>query len=147
MIALFNSEGVKFMMEKVKAQLLLPLPWWVMPISFIFSGLIFVVIGLSPVFAEYMSRKEPIPIVIRALLIFSGIALINPVVVQLSRIASGQVDLMAEAIVPGLLFPGGVLFHIVFQHWLGSFFSFFIGAKPKVFAALGKALIKLRVRG
>jgi hypothetical protein len=41
---------------------------------------------------------------------------------------------------PGLLFPGGLLVHVLLEHWLGGIMGFGMGIYPKLFTRIKMAL-------
>jgi hypothetical protein len=47
---------------------------------------------------------------------------------------------MSPATAPGLLFPGGLLVHVLLEHWLGGIMGFGMGIYPKLFTRIKKAL-------
>ena len=138
-----NSTEIKQMQMLAKVKPLIPLPFWTMEFAFLFNGIIFLMIGLNPTLGLYLNRKEIIPIALRVLSIFSSFVLINPMILEIQAILRGEVDLLAIATAPGLLFPGGLFVHIFLQHWLGGLLGFSVGLYPKLFAGIHRVKVKV----
>lgn len=143
MLILSSKLEIKDMMMLAKVKPLIPLPFWTMEFAFLFNGLIILIVGLRPLFALYLSKKEILPIIIRLLAIFSSIVMINPMLIEISFILQGKVDFLAIATAPGLYFPGGLFIHVFFEHWLGGILGFSLGVYPKIFSSLGKVIRKI----
>ncbi len=143
MLILSTKLEIKEMMMLAKVKPLIPLPFWTMEFAFLFNGLIILIVGLRPLFALYLSRKEILPIIVRLLAIFSSIVMINPMIFEIHFIMEGKVNFLAFATAPGLYFPGGLFVHVFFEHWFGGILGFSLGVYPKIFSSLGKVMRKI----
>jgi hypothetical protein len=64
--------------------------------------------------------------------------MINPMFAELTKL--GSVNFMSPATAPGLLFLGGLLVHVLLEHWLGGIMGFGMGIYPKLFTRIKIAL-------
>ena len=142
-LLLASDAQIRQMMSLAKVRPLIPLPFWTMEFAFLFNGVMLLLIGLNPAFGLYLNKKEVFPIVLRVLSVFSSIVMINPMILEIQAILRGEVNFLAIATAPGLLFPGGLFVHVFFQHWLGGILGFSVGIYPKLFAALHRVKMKV----
>ena len=142
-LLLASDAEIRQMMALAKVRPLIPLPFWTMEFAFLFNGIILLLIGLNPAFGLYLNKKEVFPVVLRVLSVFSSIVMINPMILEIQAILRGEVNFLAIATAPGLLFPGGLFVHVFFQHWLGGILGFSVGIYPKLFAALHRVKMKV----
>ena len=142
-LLLASDAEIRQMMALAKVRPLIPLPFWTMEFAFLFNGVMLLLIGLNPAFGLYLNKKEVFPVVLRVLSVFSSIVMINPMILEIQAILRGEVNFLAIATAPGLLFPGGLFVHVFFQHWLGGILGFSVGIYPKLFAALHRVKMKV----
>lgn len=142
-LLLASDAQIRQMMSLAKVRPLIPLPFWTMEFAFLFNGVMLLLIGLNPAFGLYLNKKEVFPIVLRVLSVISSIVMINPMILEIQAILRGEVNFLAIATAPGLLFPGGLFVHVFFEHWLGGILGFSVGIYPKLFAALHRVKMKV----
>jgi hypothetical protein len=137
MLALASNNEIKEMMFLAKVKPLVPIPFVFMTIAFIFNGTIFL-LSISDRFMLFLIRNTFQSIIIRALMVFLSFVMINPMFAELTKL--GSVNFMSSATAPGLLFPGGLLVHVLLEHWLGGIMGFGMGIYPKLFTRIKIAL-------
>lgn len=142
-LLLASDAEIRQMMALAKVKPLIPLPFWTMEFAFLFNGIVLLLIGLNPAFGLYLNKKGVFPVVLRVLSVFSSIVLVNPMILEIQAILRGEVNFLAIATAPGLLFPGGLFVHVFFQHWLGGILGFSVGIYPRLFAALHRVKMKV----
>nr|CAC86930.1 hypothetical protein [Acidianus ambivalens] len=137
MLALASNNEIKEMMFLAKVKPLIPIPFVFMIIAFIFNGTMFL-LSISDRFMLFLIRNTFQSIIIRALMVCLSFVMINPMFAELTKLSS--VNFMSPATAPGLLFPGGLLVHVLLEHWLGGIMGFGMGIYPKLFTRIKIAL-------
>lgn len=133
MLSLSTKGQILEMIAQVKIKGPLPIPFGVILLSFLFNGAVFLA-AVSDRFLSWLTKRSVAPLALRAFLIFTSFVLVFPALIKIPDY--GSINWLNPALPAGLAFPGGLLVHLVFQHWLGGLLGFTMAAKPMLFSGV-----------